>query len=199
MIRYLSRLLPGICILFVLVSAGCTGTLPAEKSTAQPTPLPTVDLPATNAPAATATIQTVLQPETTITASPSQTPVATLTTKPIPPPTTSSIYIEGVRAYVYPLSFDSTGFPTKGNITVSGVIESLSSYPLKVVMRAQIYDPVFPAVPKATAYETITITPHGLSGFNLEMNDFEFNTRPNYATLLDTYNLTVMNVSVAPG
>jgi hypothetical protein len=123
-------------------------------------------------------------------------PVAALTTKPIPPPTTSSIYILGAGVYVYPLSFDSRGFPTTGNITVSGVIESLSFYPLKVVMRAQVYDPLSPN-PKAEAYDTVTITPHGVSGFNLEMDDFVFNTRPDYATLPDTYNLTVMNVSVA--
>ncbi|MFY9749310.1 MAG: hypothetical protein WAK75_10265 [Methanoregula sp.] len=191
--------LPVILIIIVLLSAGCTGNLPAGNITGQPAVSPVAittspALPPVTEVPTSLTLPPATTPEVT---TPVTIPVATLTTKPIPPPTISSIYIDGASVYVYPLSFDSTGFPTKGNITVSGVIESLSFYPLKVVMRAQVYDPLSPDVPKATAFDTVTITPHGVSGFNLEMDDFVFNTRPDYATLQDTYNLTVMNVSVA--
>ena len=79
---------------------------------------------------------------------------------------------------IFPLSFDDQGVITKGNITISGVIQSLSSYPLQVVMRGEIIGAYPPSLPRATAYETVTITPHGISGFMLEMDDYVFNYRP---------------------
>jgi hypothetical protein len=193
------RLLPGILIVFVLLSAGCTGTGPAENNTGQPAVSLAVATGTPGPLTITEVTTTLMQPTATTPppVTPEPEPVVALTTKPIPPPTTSSIYIEGVNDYIFPLSFDSTGVPTKGNITISGVIESLSFYPLKVVMRAEAYDPLAPNVPKATAFDTVIITPHGISGFNLEMDDYVFNDRPDYATLPDTYNLTIMNVSVA--
>ncbi|MGA2162181.1 MAG: hypothetical protein ABSG28_08310 [Methanoregula sp.] len=193
------RLLPGALIILVLLSAGCIGVRPAENTTALPTVSPIVTpttlapLPGTESP--TSPTQ---PPEATPAVTPISVPVVTLTTKPIPLPTTSSIYIEGVNFHVAPLSFDSAGVVTKGNITLSGVIDSLSFYPLKVVMRGEMYGPhSLPDTPKATAYDTIAISPHGTSGFTLEMDDYVFNDWPGYAVEPDTWNLTIMNVSVA--
>ena len=181
------RLLFGILIILVLISAGCTGIRPAENTTERPT-VPPVIIPTTPEPPPITEITTAptQPPEITPVVTPIPEPVVTLTTKPIPPPTKSSIYIEGVGLHVFPLSFDSTGVITKGNITLSGVIDSLSFYPLKVVMRGEMFGALSPNVPKATAYDTVTISPHGVSGFMLEMDDYVFNDRPDYAFEPDT-------------
>ncbi|MGD0079450.1 MAG: hypothetical protein ABSB80_02230 [Methanoregula sp.] len=192
------RLLQGALIVLVLLSAGCIGIRPAENITVRPTAPPVV-IPTVQAQFPVTEIATPpTQPqETTPTVTPIPKPVVTLTTKPIPPPTTSSIYIVGANFHILPLSFDSKGVITKGNITIVGVVESLSSYPLKVVMRGEMYGAYSPNVPKATAYDTVLIPPHGVSGFTLEMDDYVFNDRPDYATTFDTYNQTIMNVSVS--
>jgi hypothetical protein len=192
------RLLSGMLIILVLLSAGCTGIRPAENTTERPTVSPVI-VPTTPAPlpGTESTTVPMQPPVTTPVVTPIPEPVVTLTTKPIPPPTTSSIYIEGVNFQVFPLSFDRTGVVTKGNITLSGVIDSLSFYPLKVVMRGEMFGALSPNIPKATAYDTVTISPHGVSGFTLEMDDYAFNDHPDYAFEPDTWNLTIMNVSVA--
>jgi hypothetical protein len=193
------RFLPGILIILVLLLAGCTGIRPAENTTERPTVSPVV-IPTTPAPLPVTEIVTphTQPPETTPAITPVPEPVVTLTTKPIPPPTISSIYVYGANFHVFPLSFDSTGVVTKGNITLSGLIDSLSSYPLKVVMRGEMYGAhSLPDTPKATAYDTVLISPHGTSGFTLEMDDYVFNDWPGYAVEPDTWNLTIMNVSVA--
>src|SRR5208337_775156 len=98
-------LLPGVLIILVLLSAGCTGTRPVENTMVQPT-VSLVVVPTTPAPLPiTENVTPPTQPPTTVpTGVPVPEPVVTLTTKPIPPPTTSSIYIEGVNYHVFPLS-----------------------------------------------------------------------------------------------
>ncbi len=192
-------LLPGVLIILVILSAGCTSSQPAGNTTSPPTVSPVVVTTTPTPSPVTENITPPPQPSaTTVTATPVPEPIATLTTKPIPSPTMSSIYVYGVGTQIFPLSFDDQGVITKGNITISGVIQSLSSYPLQVVMRGEIIGAYPPSLPRATAYETVTITPHGISGFMLEMDDYVFNYRPDYAVTHESFNLTVMNVSVAP-
>ena len=196
-------LFTGALIILYILSAGCIAPQSAVNTT-EPvniidtvTPVilttPLVSVPVT--PITTTTTPTI--PSTTF-AVPVSEPVVTLTTKSIPYPTMSSIYLYGVNAYVAPLAFDNQGTITKGNITISGLIQSLSSYPLQVVMRGEVigaHPPTMP--PRATAYQTVTITPHGVAGFVLEMDDYVFNYRLDYAFAHETYNITVMNISIA--
>ncbi len=192
--------LPVILIILVILSAGCAGTLPAGNTTGQPAVSPvTITTRAAPPPVTEVTTSPTQPPATTPAAAPVTVPVATLTTKPIPPLTISSIHVYGINYNVFALSYDTGGVVTRGNITLSGVIDSLSSYPLTVVMRGEMYGAhSLPGMPKATAYETVTISPHGTSGFTLEMDDYVFNDWPGYAVEPDTWNLTVMNVSVTP-
>ncbi|MGA2105924.1 hypothetical protein [Methanoregula sp.] len=201
--RKILGLFTGALILLVTLSAGCIAPQPGINTTepvnitetVSPTILttPLVSVPET-------TIITTANQTPTITVTPTATPepVATLTTKPIPYPSMSSIYLYGVNAYVAPLAFDDKGTITKGNITISGLIDSLSSYPLQVVMRGEIisaHPPTMP--PRATAYQTVNITPHGVAGFVLEMDEYVFNYRLDYGYVHESYNITVMNVSIA--
>jgi len=199
MTRYLSCFLPGILILVVILAAGCTGTLPAGNATTQPQVSLTIT-PEVPAATASATPAASLMPATTALAVPAVTePAAALTTGPIPPPALSSIYVYGINYQVFALSRDSDGVITKGNITLSGVIDSLSAYPLEVVMKGEMYGAhSLPGQPRAVAYATVNLTPHGTSGFVMEMDDYVFNYWPSYAVEPDTWNLTVENISVVP-
>ena len=197
--RSLSCFLPGILILVVILAAGCTGPLPAGNATAQPgvSPAATPVVPAT--PAVTNPTVSPVPATTTGTVAAVTEPVAVLTTKPIPPPTLSSIYVYGINYQVFALSRDSDGVITRGNITLSGVIDSLSAYPLEVVMKGEMYGArSLPDQPKAVAYATVNLTPHGTAGFVMKMDEYVFNDWPSYAIEPDTWNLTVENVSVAP-
>ena len=119
--------------------------------------------------------------------------------KPIPPPTVSSIYVYGINYQVFALSRDTQGVITEGNITLSGLIDSLSAAPLTVVMKGEMYGARSPpGQPKAVAYATVNLTPHGTSGFVMEMDDYVFNDWPSYAIEPDYWNLTVENVTVTP-
>ena len=195
--RITPALLAGLFILFVLLTAGCTGTTPAENTTVLPAP--SLSAAFTTAPAATVTANTTV-PAPVTTASvvaPATVPTVVLTTKPIPPPTLSSISVYGINYQVFALSRDTQGVITTGNITLSGVIDSLSAYPLTVVVRGDMIGAYSPfGQPRATAYATVHLTPHGTSGFVLHMDNYVFNDRPDYANEPDTWNLTVENVSV---
>jgi hypothetical protein len=197
--RYLSCFLSGVLVLLVLLAAGCTGTTPAGNSTEQTTIPEGCNATASASPVVT-TGTTLPVPAATTERSVTVTgPVATLTTKPIPPPTLSSIYVYGINYQVFALSRDTAGVVTTGNITLSGVIDSLSSYPLTVVMKGEMYGAhSLPGQPKAVAYATVNLTPHGTAGFVMEMDNYVFNDWPSYAVEPDTWNLTVENVSVAP-
>ncbi|HVP96374.1 hypothetical protein [Methanoregula sp.] len=200
MARIIPYLLPGLFILLVLLTAGCTGTMPGENQTVTTAPSPAAiptTLPAT-AVAANTTIPSLVTTVTPV--APATATTVTLTTRPIPPPTLSSINVYGINYQVFALSRDTQGVITTGNITLSGVIDSLSAYPLKVVVRGDMFGAHSPFdQPKATAYDTVYLTPHGTAGFVLHMDNYVFNDWPGYAVEPDTWNLTVENVSVATG
>lgn len=195
----------GAFIILGILSAGCITPQPAINTTGpgnttEPVTPGILTTPLVSVPVTPITTAANPTPEPTSTPLPAPVPepVATLTTKPIPYPTMSSIYLYGVNAYVAPLAFDDQGTITKGNVTISGLIQSLSSYPLQVVMRGEIigaHPPTMP--PRATAYQTVNITPHGVAGFVLEMDDYVFNYMLDYAFAHESYNITVMNISIA--
>ena len=186
------QLLPGILIIFVLLAAGCVGPKPPENTTVQPTVSPGA-LPTTPAPLpVTGNVTPQAQLPTTAPAVvPVSKPVATPTLKPLPAPATSSIYIESAGVQIFPLSWDSAGQKiTKGNITIQGVIQSTSGYPLQVLMRVDLYGTfALPDTPNATAYDTVMVSPYGISGFTFLI--------PEYTLTHDTYHITVENVSIA--
>ena len=189
----------GLLIILAILATGCISSYHMQNMTAQPTPSPEPSLPVTSSQTSipTVTIQTPI-PTTVPATIPTTIPVATLTTKPIPAPTINSIYVYGINYQVYALSRDNYGVITKGNITLSGVIDSLSAYPLKVILRGDMFGPQsLLTEPKATAYSTVFITPHGTSGFIMHMDDYVFNDWPGYAIEPDRWNLTVESVSVA--
>jgi len=197
--RYLSLFLPGVLVLFVLLAAGCTGVPPAGNTTAQPELSPTVTPVVLPTPVATTATLSPVPATTTGAVAAATEPVAVMTSTPPPSPGVSSIYVYGINYQVFALSRDSEGVITEGNITLSGLIDSLSAYPLVVVMKGEMYGAHSPpGQPRAVAYATVNLTPHGTAGFVMEMDDYVFNYWPSYAIEPDTWNLTVENVSVAP-
>ena len=197
--RKKNLLLPGILVILILLSAGCIGTRSAENTTvitAGPTVV-TTESPAPLPIGGTVTVQA--QPSTTPpTPTPAPEPVATQTTNRYALPTVSSITINSASFYVAPLSYDHAGGITSGNIDISGTIDSTSGYPLWVDMRVDMYGANTMDPPKATAYDTVRMFPYGTSEFAFRIDNYVFNARPEYATIVDTYNITIDKVTIIP-
>jgi hypothetical protein len=65
-------------------------------------------------------------------------------------------------------------------------------------MRVDMYGAYSPDKPKATAYDTVRMFPYGTSSFEFRINNYVFNDRLDYTTTFDTYNLTILKVTVIP-
>jgi hypothetical protein len=190
------------------LSAGCidqhpeTTMTPSISLTATPTVSPmvlsttTVALPAAGTVVLTAqpTVQLTPIPVVTFTSGPAAT--AYETTKPLSAPTVSMIHVNDPGYHVEPVSFDSVGTITSGNIELSGTIESSYGSPLLVGMRADFVS-AYGNVTKATAYDLVKTYPYGTSEYTFRVNGYVFNDRPDYAVTHDTYHITVENVTVA--
>jgi len=195
--RTIPVLLPAVLIVIVLLFAGCTGQPPAENTTVVPqaSPVPSTAAPVT-LPAGTTAL--TVQPQTT-TPAPVVTPkpVATETTKERTQPTVSSIVINSAGSQVGPTAYDRGGGVTRGNVIISGTIDSSTGYPVWVDMRVDLYGANLD-VPKATAYDTVRMYPYGTSEFTFQIDNYTFNPRPDPRTTLDTYTITIVKVTVIP-
>jgi hypothetical protein len=192
--------LPGMLLVLVLLSAGCTVSRPGGNTTVVPVEtIPVITSLPTPAPAGGTTVTVpVQQPVTTSPPTRTPQPVATQTTDKHPLPTISSIQIYNSDFHIEPLSFDQTGTVTTGNVDIYGTLESTTSYPVWVDMRVDMYGAYSPDKPKATAYDTVRMFPYGTSSFEFRINNYVFNDRLDYATTFDTYNLTILKVTVIP-
>jgi hypothetical protein len=192
--------LPGMLLVLVLLSAGCTVSRPGGNTTVVPVEtIPVITSLPAPAPAGGTTVTVpVQQPVTTSPPTPTPQPVATQTTDKHPLPTISSIQIYNSDFHIEPLSYDQTGTVTTGNVDIYGTLESTTSYPVWVDMRVDMYGAYTPDKPKATAYDTVRMFPYGTSSFDFRINNYVFNDRLDYATTFDTYNLTILKVTVIP-
>jgi hypothetical protein len=192
--------LPGILVVLVLLSAGCTMSRPGGNTTVVPAETIPVITPFPVPAPTVSTIVTVpvQRPVTPSPSTPTPRPVATQTTDKHPLPTISSIQIYNSDFHIEPLSYDQTGTVTTGNVDIYGTLESTTSYPVWVDMRVDMYGAYTPDKPKATAYDTVRMFPYGTSSFEFRINNYVFNDRLDYATTFDTYNLTIVKVTVIP-
>ncbi|MDD1702512.1 MAG: hypothetical protein LUQ31_05995 [Methanoregula sp.] len=197
-------------VILICFSAGCIDQQPGTTVnntiplTTIPTVSPTVTSVTTVSLSAIGTVALSVQPTqqpTTIPAAattpePVATAIATVTAKPLSTPTVSMIHVNDPAYHVEPISFDTGGTITSGNIDLSGTIESSYGSPLLVVMRADFVS-AYGNVTKATVYDTVKMYPYGTSEYTFRVNGYVFNDRPDYAVTHDTYDITVVNVSVA--
>ena len=192
--------LPGMLVVLVLLSAGCTVSRPEGNTTVVPAEPPLVITPLPSpAPVGGTTVTVPVQlPKTTPPPTRTPSPVATQTTDKHPLPAISSIQIYSSDFHIEPLSYDQTGTVTTGNVDIYGTLESTTSYPVWVDMRVDMYGAYTPDKPKATAYDTVRMFPYGTSSFDFRINNYVFNDRLDYATTFDTYNLTILKVTVIP-
>ncbi|MGB8220703.1 MAG: hypothetical protein WCE46_10015 [Methanoregula sp.] len=192
--------LPGMLVVLVLLSAGCTVSRPDGNTTVVPTEIiPVITLLPAPAPVGGTIVAVPVQLPVTISPpTPTPSPVATQTVDKHPLPTISSIHIYSNNFHIEPLSYDQTGTVTTGNVDIYGTLESTTSYPVWVDMRVDMYGAYSPDKPKATAYDTVRMFPYGTSSFDFRINNYVFNDRLDYTTTFDTYNLTILKVTVIP-
>ncbi|MFA5332572.1 MAG: hypothetical protein WC342_09350 [Methanoregula sp.] len=123
-------------------------------------------------------------------------PAATATVKKLSTPTISMIRVNDPGSHVEPISFDTAGTITKGNIELTGTIESGYGSPLLVGMRADFVS-AYGNLTKATAYDIVKTYSYGTSEYTFRVNGYVFNDRPDYAVTHDTYSVSVVNVTAA--
>lgn len=137
------------------------------------------------------TVQTTLAVQTT-----TSLPATTETIKKLSTPTTAMIHVNDPILHVEPVSLDSAGTITKGNIELTGTIESSYGSPLYVGMQVDFVS-AYGNVTKATASDIVKTYSYGTSEYTFRINDYVFNDRPDYAVTHDSYYVSVVNVSVA--